>query len=70
VSVAGCELIGLMQVAGETGKCSHQCYFTVRRSGSGKFLTGAGEREKGNCLYEQSERRGKRGKTVKCLVDK
>jgi hypothetical protein len=26
------------------GKCSHQCYLAVRRSGSGKFVTCAGEK--------------------------
>jgi len=34
-----------------------------------KFLTGAGERNKGNHLYKESERR-KKGKIVKHVVDK
>ena len=34
-----------------------------------KFPTGAGERNKGNHLNEQSERRNK-GNIVKCVVDK
>jgi len=28
------------------GKCSHLCYFAVRRSGSGKFVTGAEEKQR------------------------
>jgi hypothetical protein len=27
------------------GKCSRQCHFEARRSGSGRFLTGAEERK-------------------------
>jgi hypothetical protein len=34
-----------------------------------KFPTGAGKRNKGNHLNEQSERR-KKGNIVKCVVDK
>jgi hypothetical protein len=34
------------------GKCDHQFYFKERSSGSEKFLTCAGEKNKGSHLYE------------------
>jgi len=34
-------------LAGRRGKFSHQCNFEARCSGSGKFLTGAGGKNKG-----------------------
>jgi hypothetical protein len=48
-----------MYLLGTSGKFSQQFYFEGRLSGSENFLTGAGERSKGNHLYEQSERRKK-----------
>jgi len=62
--------MGLMQLAAGRGKFSHQCYFEARCSGSGKLLTGAGGKNKGNHIQEQSERRIKKRDTVKHVVDK
>ena len=55
VSLACC----LVQVAGGRAKYSHQCYLKGRSSERGKFLTGAGERNKLNHLIEQSKNRAR-----------
>jgi hypothetical protein len=57
-----------MQVAGRRGKCSHLWYFAVRRSESGKFLTGAGEKRRKLSVCAKWEK--KKVKTVKYLFDK
>ena len=67
-SVAWCQRVGLMYLAGASEKFSQQRYFEGRSSGSEKFVARARERNKGNHLYEQSERRKKRGKIVKHVV--
>ena len=52
-------------MAGGTGKFSCQGYFEARCSGSGRFLTGAGEGEKQRKpSNEQSERSKKFSKTL------
>ena len=62
------EPIGLMQVAGRRGKCSHLCYFAVRRSDRGKFLTGSGEKRRKLSVCAKWEK--EKVKTLKYLVDK
>jgi len=65
-SVVWCQRVGLMNWAGGRGDSNRQCYFEGRLSGSEKFLTGAGERNKRNHLYEQSERQKKGEVTKTC----
>jgi hypothetical protein len=36
-SVAWCQPVELMKVAGRRGKCSHQCYLEARRSGRSNY---------------------------------